>query len=150
MDVPKTIDHIKIMIKMPNSSQEPPPSSKAQMMAQRTHMFFAPSKSRYSAKIRIMGISKTSDHIKIKIKMQNPSQELLASSKAPNQDLNEMEVLFPFKTKIDKKIGSSVYQRPGTMSKSISRCKNPVKKLQRPPRPKIRTLRTLMFLTSSK
>ena len=44
-----------------------------------------------------MGVSKTNDHIKIKIKMPNPSQELQASSKAPNQDLKDMEVLCSFK-----------------------------------------------------
>ena len=34
-----------------------------------------------------MGVSKTSDHIKIKIKMQNPHQEPPASINAQNQDL---------------------------------------------------------------
>ena len=35
-----------------------------------------------------MGISKTSDHIQIKIMMPNPTQEPPASSKAPNEDLD--------------------------------------------------------------
>ena len=35
-----------------------------------------------------MGVSKTSDHIQIKIKMPNPSQEPPASSKAPNEYLD--------------------------------------------------------------
>ena len=39
------------------------------------------------AKIQILGVSKISDHIEIKIKMPNPSQEPLPSFKAPNQDL---------------------------------------------------------------
>ena len=34
-----------------------------------------------------MGVPKTSDHTKIKIKMSDTSQEPQASSKAPNQDL---------------------------------------------------------------
>merc|ERR1711954_589286 len=34
------------------------------------------------------------------VRMQNPSQELLASSKAPNQDLKDMDVLCTFKIKI--------------------------------------------------
>ena len=34
-----------------------------------------------------MGVSKISDHIKIKIKMQNPHQEPSASIIAQNQDL---------------------------------------------------------------
>ena len=64
-------------------------------------MFSAPSKSRERAKTQIMGVSKTSDHIKIKIKMPNPSQEPPASSKAPNEDLKDMDVLCTFKIKIE-------------------------------------------------
>ena len=48
-----------------------------------------------------MGVSKTSDHIQIKIKMPNPSQEPPASSKAPNEDLRDMDVLCTFKIKIE-------------------------------------------------
>ena len=47
-----------------------------------------------------MGVSKTSDHIQIKIKMSNCSEEPSASSKVPNQDLNDMDVLFTFKIEI--------------------------------------------------
>ena len=48
-----------------------------------------------------MDISKTSDHIQIKVKMPNPSQEPPASSKAPSQDLEDMDVLWTFKLKIE-------------------------------------------------
>ena len=48
-----------------------------------------------------MDIIKTSDHIQIKIKMPNPSQEPPASSKAPNEDLKEMDVLCTLKIKIE-------------------------------------------------
>ena len=48
-----------------------------------------------------MGVSKTSDQIQIKSKMQNPSQEPSASSKAQNQDLKDMDVLCTFKIKIE-------------------------------------------------
>ena len=51
-------------------------------------------------KIWIMVVSKTSDHIQIKIKMPNPSQEPPVSSKAPNEDLKDMHVLCTFKIKI--------------------------------------------------
>merc|ERR1712112_238329 len=64
-------------------------------------MFLAPSKSRYRAKIWIMVVSNTIVHIQIKITMPNPSQEPPASSKAPNQDLKDMDVLCTFKIKID-------------------------------------------------
>ena len=48
-----------------------------------------------------MDVSKTSDHIQIKIKMQNPSQEPPAQNKAPNQDLKDMDVLCTLTIKIE-------------------------------------------------
>ena len=63
-------------------------------------MFFAPPRLRYRAKIQNIGVPKTSDHILIKVNMPNSSQKPQASSKAPNQDLNDMDVLCIFKTKI--------------------------------------------------
>ena len=50
-----------------------------------------------------MDVSKTIDPIKIKIKFPNPSQELPASSKAPNEGLKDMDVLCTFKIKIESK-----------------------------------------------
>ena len=47
-------------------------------------------------------IKMTSDHIQIKIKMPNPSQETSAPTKAPNQDLKDMDVLFTFKIKKER------------------------------------------------
>ena len=67
-------------------------------------MFFAPSKSRKRAKIWIMGMSKTSGHIQIEIKMPNPSQAHPASSKDPHKDINNMDVLCTFKIKIERQI----------------------------------------------
>ena len=49
----------------------------------------------------MLGVSKTSDHIPIKIKMPNPSQEPPVSSKAPNEDLEDIDVLCNFKIKIE-------------------------------------------------
>ena len=48
-----------------------------------------------------MGVSKTSDHIQIKIKMLNLSQEPPAPTKAPNQDLKDIDVLYTFKIILD-------------------------------------------------
>ena len=48
-----------------------------------------------------MGISKTSNHIQVKIKMSNPSKEHPASPKAPNEDLKDVDVLCIFKIKIE-------------------------------------------------
>ena len=47
-----------------------------------------------------MGVSKTSEHIQIIIKIKNQSQEHPASSKAPNQDLKDMNVLCTLQIKI--------------------------------------------------
>ena len=55
-----------------------------------------------------MGISNTSDHIKIKIKMPNPRVEPPASSKAPNEDLKDMDVLCTLKIKIMSQNSESV------------------------------------------
>ena len=69
------------MIKMPNSSQEPPASSKAPNGDLKDKDVLC------TFKIWIIGISKTSDHIQIKIIIPDYSQEYLVSSKAPNEDL---------------------------------------------------------------
>ena len=67
-------------------------------------MFFAPLKSRKRAKIWNIGVWKTIDHIQIKIKVQNPSQEPPAFSKVQNQDFKDMDVLCTFKIKIESLI----------------------------------------------
>ena len=48
-----------------------------------------------------MVVLETSDNNPIKIKMPNPSQEPPASSKAPNEELEDMDVLCTFKIKIE-------------------------------------------------
>jgi len=48
-----------------------------------------------------MSVPKTSDHIQVNIRMPNPSQEHPASSKAPNEDLKDMDVLCTFKIRIE-------------------------------------------------
>ena len=62
-------------------------------------MFFAPAKSIKRAKIKIIVVSKTIDNIRIKIKTPNPWQKPPASSKASNEDLEDMDVLCTFKIK---------------------------------------------------
>ena len=100
MGVSKTIYHIKIKIRMPNPSQESPASSMAP-----NHDL----NNMYILCTFIIQIeSKNSDHGYIKdqrpypnkFKMPNPTQETPASSKAPNDDLKYMDVLFTFKIKI--------------------------------------------------
>ena len=48
-----------------------------------------------------MGVSKTSNHIKIIIKFPNPSQEPSASSKALNKNIKDIDVFLTFKIKIE-------------------------------------------------
>ena len=55
----------------------------------------------WMATILIIGVYKNSDHIWIKIKISNCSQEPPVSSKVPNEDLKDMDVLYTFKIKIE-------------------------------------------------
>ena len=48
-----------------------------------------------------MGVSKTIGHGRINIKIPNPTQDLPASSKALNQDLMDMDLLYNFKIKVE-------------------------------------------------
>ena len=108
MVVSKTSDHIQIIIKMPNPSQQPP---KLQIRTQRTWRFFAPSKSRLGAEILSISVSKTNDHIHIKVKVQNPSQEPPASSEAPIEDLKDIDVLCTLKIKIENQDSDYGYMK---------------------------------------
>ena len=96
MVVSKTSDHIQIIIKMPNPSQEPPAASKApneDLKDMDVHCTF---------KIEIQSQHWEHGHIKdqwpvtseIKIKFQDSSQEPPESSKAQNEDLKYVDVLF--------------------------------------------------------
>ena len=60
-----------------------------------------------------MGVPKTSDLIKINIRMPNPRHEPLVSSKAQNQDLKDMDVLCIFKIKREQKLlGAKFWAEP--------------------------------------
>ena len=67
-------------------------------------MFFVPSKSMSRVKNQSISLSRTSDPIKIKIKMPNPSQEPPVSSKAPHLDLTDKDFLCTFKIKMESQI----------------------------------------------
>ena len=86
---------------MSNSSQEPPASSKAQKQDLKDMEVLCTFKIKIEIKIWTMGVSKTSDHTQIKIKMKIPCQEPPASSKAPNEGIKDMDVLCTFKIKIE-------------------------------------------------
>ena len=125
MGVPKTSVHIQTKIKMPNHIQEPQATSKAPNQDFKDMDVLCTFNSRIVSHSQNMGVSNTSDYIQIKIKMPYPSQNL-GSLYLQNQDR-------------ELKFGSWVYQRPVTISKSRSRCQTPVRNLQRPPKPQIRT-----------
>ena len=62
-----------------------------------------------------MGVTKTNEHIQIKIRLPNPCQEPPAPSKAPNEYLKDMDVLCTFKIKIESQnldYGCTKDQRP--------------------------------------
>ena len=96
-----TCDHIQIKIKMPNPSQESPAPTKVQNGDLKDMDVICTLKIKKRAKIWNMNVPKTSDHIRINIRMPNPSQEPPASSKAPNEDLVDLDVLCTFKIKME-------------------------------------------------
>ena len=100
-EIPVTISKPRQRYQTPVRNILHPP--KPQIRISRTLIFFVPSKSRWRAKIWIMVVSTTSDLTQIKIKMSNPSQEPPASSKAPNEDFKDMDVLCTLKIKIESK-----------------------------------------------
>ena len=110
MGISKTSDHIQIKIKMRNPSQKPPVSSNTQNQDLKDMDVFCAFKikiksqnsdhvciTRWRTKILNMGVSKISYHMQIKMKMPNPSQEPVASFKALNKNLKDMDVLCAFK-----------------------------------------------------
>ena len=86
--MPKINDHIQIKIRMSNPSYEPPVSSKAPNEALKDMDVLCTFKIKIESQNLDHGYIK--DHIQIKIKMQNSTQEPPASSKAPNEDLKDM------------------------------------------------------------
>ena len=73
-----------------------------------------------------MGLLKTNDHIHVKIKMPDPILE------SPKSGFKGHWCSCTFKTRIDPKLGTWVYQRPITIFISRSRYQTPVKNIQHP------------------
>ena len=74
-----------------------------------------------------MSEPKTSDRIQINIRMQNPSQDPPASSKAPNKDLEDLDVLCTFKSKnLDHGYIKDQWPYPNKMKVSNLRQEPPV------------------------
>ena len=97
MGVSKTNDHIELMIKIPNPSQEPPTSSKAPYEDFEDTNVLCIFIIKIESQNLNHGCTKVQDHIQIKIKMPNSSQEPPKSSKNPNQDFKDTGVLCTLK-----------------------------------------------------
>ena len=144
MGVSKTSDQIKIKIKMPISSQEPPASSEALIQALEDMDVLCTFKINLNCQYSDHGyIYINTVYIQIKILIWNPRQDPPASSTAPSQDLKDMDDLCTFKIKIESKdLDHGCIKDHMTISKSRSRCQTKVRNLQCPPKPHIQTYRT--------
>ena len=144
-------EHIQSMIKMPKPSQEPSVSFKASI-----------------EDFKDMGVLCT---FKINIGSQNfqhgsnrnqwlyPNQDQDTKSQSgtssilqrPKQGLKGHGCSLHLQNQDrEPKLWSWVYQRPVTISKSRSQCQTPIRSLQHPPKPQIRTYRTQVFFAPSK
>ena len=92
MGVSKTSEHMKIKMKMPNPSQDPPAFSKVPNQDFKDMDVLGAFKIKIEGKNLEHGSTKDPDHIQIKIKVPNPSQEPPGSSQAPNQDLKDIDI----------------------------------------------------------
>ena len=86
---------------MPNPTQEPAASSKAQSGDLKDTDDLCTFKIKIESQNSDIGLIKTSDYIKINLKISNPSEEPPVSSKTQNQDLKDMGLLCTFEIKID-------------------------------------------------
>ena len=97
MVVSNISEHTIIKIKLQNLSQEPPASSKTPNKALKDIDVLCTFKTKIENQNSDHGCIKNSDHIKIKIKMPNHSQEPPAATKASNEDLINMDLFEPSK-----------------------------------------------------
>ena len=67
---------------------------------------------------------KTSDNIQIKIKMPNLSQEPPVSSKDPNQELKDLDVLFTFIIKMKSNMANPSQEPPASSKAPIQDLKD--------------------------
>merc|ERR1712081_169509 len=140
MGVPMASDHIHINIRMPNPSREPPVSPKAPNQDLKDMDVLCTFKIKIESQNSEYGCIKDQwpypNHYQ-DAKPQSGTSSLLGSPKSglkghgcslhlQNQDR-------------DPKFRICVYQRPMTITKSISGCQTPVRNLQRPPKPQMRT-----------
>ena len=132
--------HIQSKIKIKNSNQKPPASSNAPNEDLKDMDVLC------TFKIKIE--SYNSDHGCIQDHWPYPNQDQDAKLQSGNSSILQSPrsglkghgcSLHLQNQDREPKFGIWVYQRPVTISKSISGCQTPVRNLQRPPKPQIRT-----------
>ena len=87
----------------------------------------------------IMGVSKTNDHIQIKIKMTDPSEDPPVSLKSPNQDFKEMDILCTNKSRERAKIWKMGVPKTNDHIQIKIQMLIPIRNLQHSLKPNIRT-----------
>ena len=99
--VSKSSDHIQIKIKITNSSQEPPPSYKTQNQEIKDMDVLCTLNINWESQTSGYGYMKDQGPYPSQDQDTKPIQEPPASSKAPNEDLKDMDVLCTFKIKLE-------------------------------------------------
>ena len=87
----------------------------------------------------MIGVSKTIDHIQIKIKIPNPSKEPPASSKASNQDLRTYMFFAPSKSRYKATIWSMGVLKTSYHIPIKIKMPTQVRNIQHPPENQMRT-----------
>ena len=142
----KTIHYTQILIQMPNLSQEPPASSKAQKEDFKDMDVLCTFKINWESQNSDHGYVK--DHWSYLYQDQDakPQQGTSSVLRSPKWRL-KVHICSLHLQNQDRelKFGSWVNQGQATISKSRSRCQTPARNLQHPPKSQMRTLRTWMF-----
>ena len=132
-------DLIQIKIKMPYPSQEHPASSKVPKEDSMDIDVLYTFKIKTEPKFRIWmyqrpeTISKSTSRCQIQWETSSVLQSPKSGHKEHGYSLHRIN------KDRESKVGSRVYQRPVTIYKSRLRCQTPVRNIQHPPNPQIRT-----------
>ena len=125
---------------MPNPSQEPPVSSKAPNQDLKDMVALCNFKTKIESQILEHGFIKVQSPYPKQYQDAKPQSGTSSPHKCPTSGLKVHGCSFHLQNQERKpKFGTWAYQRPVTISKSRSRCQTPVRNLQRPPKPQMRT-----------
>ena len=150
MGISKTNNHIQIMIKMLNHSQEPPASSKAPNEDLKDMHVLCTFKIKIESQNSEYGCTKDQWPYPNQYQDAKPQSGTSSILQSPKSGLKGHWCSLHLQNKYrQSKFRTWLYQRLVTISKSRSSCQTPVRNLQPPPKPQIRTLRTWMFFAPS-